>query len=281
MYSIKELTDCDFASTAQNSFSAMEDKHKLFVGSLPPDITDEEITSTFGTYGNVVEHHIMRGKSTSGQACAFVVLDSKAAGDNAISSMDNTMPVREGGTPIRVSWAKKGGGGGSYGGGYGGYGGCGGYGCGGCGGCGGYGCGGYGCGGYGCGCGNYGGCGGGGCGCGGWGGCGKGQWGGGGQWGGKDGGGSGPKSKLFVGNLPPDITQEVLTQVFGTYGTVTNIHIMAGKAKSGQSCAFVEYSTPTEAETAVLTLHEKYEIRPGDGHIAVKFANSGNRPGPY
>ncbi|CAK9044390.1 unnamed protein product [Durusdinium trenchii] len=92
------------------------DKHKLFVGSLPPDITDEEITSTFGTYGNVVEHHIMRGKSTSGQACAFVVLDSKAAGDNAISSMDNTMPVREGGTPIRVSWAKKGGGGGSYGG---------------------------------------------------------------------------------------------------------------------------------------------------------------------
>eukprot|EP00913_Durusdinium_trenchii_P029335 g27500.t1 len=81
----------------------VKDKHKLFVGSLPPDITDEEITSTFGTYGNVVEHHIMRGKSTSGQACAFVVLDSKAAGDNAISSMDNTMPVREGGTPIRVA----------------------------------------------------------------------------------------------------------------------------------------------------------------------------------
>lgn len=260
----------------------MEDKHKLFVGSLPPDITDEEITAAFGAYGTVIEHHLMRGKSTSGQACAFVVLDSKASGDNAIASMDNAYALREGGTPIRVSWAKKPG----YGGG-GGFGGCGGYGCGGCGGCSGCGCGGYGCGGYGGGCGNYGGCGnfGGGCGwggcggcggCGNYGGCGKGQWQGGGG-----GAPAGPKSKLFVGNLPPDITQEVISQVFGTYGTVTNVHIMAGKAKSGQSCAFVEYSTPTEAETAVLTLHEKYEIRPGDGHIAVKFANSGNRPGPY
>ncbi|CAE7227081.1 unnamed protein product [Symbiodinium natans] len=56
---------------------------------------------------------------------------------------------------------------------------------------------------------------------------------------------------------------------------------MAGKSKSGQSCAFVEYSNTTEAETAVLTLHEKYEIRPGDGHILVKFAQSGSsRPGP-
>lgn len=90
------------------------------------------------------------------------------------------------------------------------------------------------------------------------------------------------KAKLFVGNLPPDITPEVLTQVFGTYGNVVNVHVMAGKSKSGQSCAFVEYSNTTEAETAVLTLHEKYEIRPGDGHILVKFAQSGSsRPGPY
>jgi len=71
--------------------------------------------------------------------------------------------------------------------------------------------------------------------------------------------------------------------VFSHYGTVTNTHIMQGKSKSGQACAFVEYSTPLEAETAVLTLHEKYEIRPGDGVIIVKHANnnSQNRPAPY
>lgn len=91
------------------------------------------------------------------------------------------------------------------------------------------------------------------------------------------------KTKLFVGNLPADMTAEVLSTVFRTYGTVTNTHVMAGKSKSGQSCAFVEYATPLEAETAVLTLHEKYEIRPGDGSIIVKYANNSNatRVSPY
>eukprot|EP00403_Amphidinium_massartii_P039932 CAMPEP_0178436426 /NCGR_PEP_ID=MMETSP0689_2-20121128/34433_1 /TAXON_ID=160604 /ORGANISM="Amphidinium massartii, Strain CS-259" /LENGTH=191 /DNA_ID=CAMNT_0020058521 /DNA_START=170 /DNA_END=745 /DNA_ORIENTATION=+ len=87
--------------------------------------------------------------------------------------------------------------------------------------------------------------------------------------------------KLFVGNLPSDIAQEALMQVFNTYGMVTNVHIMAGKAKSGQSCAFVEYGDPGQARIACDTLHEKYEIRPGDGPIVVKFASNQNRSSPY
>jgi len=90
------------------------------------------------------------------------------------------------------------------------------------------------------------------------------------------------KTKLFVGNLPADIQEEAINIVFSHYGTVTNIYIMSGKAKSGQACAFVEYSAPIEAETAVLTLHEKYEIRPGDGPILVKYAQPGaTRAKPY
>merc|ERR1712216_800331 len=72
-------------------------------------------------------------------------------------------------------------------------------------------------------------------------------------------------TKVFVGNLPKDIGQEAIRLVFGTYGTVTNVHIMVGKSKSGQSCAFVEYSSQLGAETAILTLSDKYEIRPGEG----------------
>merc|ERR1719356_504183 len=90
------------------------------------------------------------------------------------------------------------------------------------------------------------------------------------------------RSKLFVGNLPADIQQEALMMVFGHYGSVTNVHIMQGKSRSGQACAFIEYSKPVEAETAILTLHEKYEIRPGEGNIWVKHANqSGPRSNPY
>jgi len=87
-------------------------------------------------------------------------------------------------------------------------------------------------------------------------------------------------TKLFVGNLPEDVTDDALKYVFGTYGVVQNVHIMLGKSKTGNACAFVELSSPGEAETAILTLHDKYEIKPGYGKILVKKANSG-RQQPY
>lgn len=86
---------------------------------------------------------------------------------------------------------------------------------------------------------------------------------------------------MFVGNLPPDVGTEALEFVFKSYGNVLKSHIMAGKAKSGQSCAFVEYSTAEEAEVAIATLHEKYEIKPGAGTIVVKWAKQDSRPAPY
>lgn len=79
--------------------------------------------------------------------------------------------------------------------------------------------------------------------------------------------------------------QEALEYVFNSYGKVEKVHIMAGKAKSGQSCAFVEYETAEQAEIAIATLHEKYEIKPGDGNIIVKQAGEKGKgkgkSGPY
>lgn len=34
--------------------------------------------------------------------------------------------------------------------------------------------------------------------------------------------------KLFVGNLPADISEEDMRTVFSTYGMVTDVHIMTG-----------------------------------------------------
>lgn len=244
----------------------------------------------FGTYGTPVDIHLMGGKSTSGQCCAFVTYDSRGAADTAIASLDGVYSMRDDGSaPIRVSWARpsststsgpsrppaqatpryptqpaRGGGAsvstyrhsqGASGGPGSGMGsphtrasG------------GGYGRPSYGGTGY------------------------SGQGYGGSSYGtGTPAGGRTQRStKLFVGNLPPDISQEALRMVFGHYGTVTDIHVMVGKSRSGQACAFVEYAAPLEAETAVLTLHEQYEIRPGDGTIMVKFASpQGSRGAPY
>ena len=47
-------------------------------------------------------------------------------------------------------------------------------------------------------------------------------------------GGQGPRwqhhaGKIFVGNLPSDIKEDVVKEVFGTYGTVVCVHLMQGK----------------------------------------------------
>ncbi|CAE7262313.1 BRN1 [Symbiodinium natans] len=265
-------------------------ENKLFVGSLPPDITKEEIEFVFKTYGAVTDVHVIAGdrnRSQTGQACAFVMYESREAAETAIQALNSVYKIREDApNAIQVNWARsgnKGKDGGKGGGG-----------------------GGWSNNGYGKGDGgNYGGCGGydGGCG-GGFGGCGMQQgglgeswdsWGkgggggGGGCWGGKGGGGGGGwddgkggkgGTRLFVGNLPPDVTDDQLQYVFKAYGNVLKTFIMSGKSKSGQNCAFVEYELSDEAETAIQTLHEKYEIKPGSGPIFVKRARN-NRPGPY
>eukprot|EP00397_Hematodinium_sp_SG-2012_P041345 GEMP01045511.1.p2 GENE.GEMP01045511.1~~GEMP01045511.1.p2 ORF type:complete len:159 (+),score=38.24 GEMP01045511.1:417-893(+) len=91
-------------------------------------------------------------------------------------------------------------------------------------------------------------------------------------------------TKLFVGNLPCDIDEGAMQTVFGSYGKVQAIALMKAESgeNSGQACAFVVYETEYEAKTAINTLHEKYEIRPGEGPISVRPATSKNRrPGPY
>mmetsp|Transcript_782 Transcript_782/g.1672 ORF Transcript_782/g.1672 Transcript_782/m.1672 type:complete len:519 (+) Transcript_782:50-1606(+) len=278
---------------------------KVFVGGLPPDITQDEVLQVFSTYGEVQKIHLFEPHSVNKLVAGFVFYKSAEAADDAIKLLDGQYKIREdAAAPITVKWAKKdtkgGGGGGSDWDGkshpYGGKGGGGGkaphwqddrwghsngdwhgqaYGGGAPGG-------------EGWGGGNW-------HGGGGYGGA---PWGGGAEdasWGGKNGhyqgkgqaggGGKGSekgdKNRLFVGNLPQDITEDALTYVFGMYGKVDNIYIMAGKSKSGQSCAFINYTDASEAETAVLTLHDKYEIRPGQGPIVVKVANARDRQRPY
>jgi len=289
------------------------DGWKLFVGGLPKDVTEQELTTVFSTYGPLSKVMVMQPHAVNGRVAAFVFYEVESAAEDAIKVLDGIYKIRvDAETPIQVRWAQdkndKGGG----------KGGCGGasasWGGGKVGGGGGQAAlgwqdpsGGWNSGGgwqqQGAG----------------WQGGGKGDWQGGGGWGGKSGGGKGSNdwssgggswsngggdwnrpqkgdgkgwqsggkggevnpNKLFVGNLPPDITEETLGYVFNSYGKVTNIHVMTGKSRTGQACAFVEYASAADADTAVLTLHEKYEIKPGTGTILVKKSGSQNRSRPY
>mmetsp|Transcript_6446 Transcript_6446/g.14101 ORF Transcript_6446/g.14101 Transcript_6446/m.14101 type:complete len:229 (+) Transcript_6446:91-777(+) len=228
----------------------MTDGKKLFIGRLPSDIREDEMQYIFGTYGTVVDVHILPGTNSSGLKGGFVVYDSAEAANAAIKVLDNVYRFRQDARDaIRVSVAKPKGGGG----------------------------------------------------------------------GGapaapsapvphfqddrgppsgldhdsassskpkKLGGTPGPK--LYVGNLPTDITEHALQYVFSTYGVVTDIHIMTGRSKSGQSSAFVNYSNQQEASTCLAALEQGYEIKPGEGFITARFADDqapprggANRSSPY
>jgi RNA recognition motif-containing protein len=64
------------------------------------------------------------------------------------------------------------------------------------------------------------------------------------------------EAKLYVGNLPYNVTEERLQQYFAQQGSVINVRIITDKF-SGRSkgFGFVEMSSEQEAEKAIATLN--------------------------
>eukprot|EP00930_Biecheleria_cincta_P020383 TRINITY_DN15343_c0_g1_i1.p1 TRINITY_DN15343_c0_g1~~TRINITY_DN15343_c0_g1_i1.p1 ORF type:complete len:214 (-),score=37.10 TRINITY_DN15343_c0_g1_i1:57-698(-) len=86
-------------------------------------------------------------------------------------------------------------------------------------------------------------------------------------------------NKLYVANLPSDVTEMSLRYVFCNYGIVDGVFILHGARRvGGTTSAFVKYSKEEDAEKAVLAMRQGYEIKPGQGSIVVKFANRQDCP---
>uniref|UniRef100_A0A7S4SDZ5 RRM domain-containing protein n=2 Tax=Alexandrium monilatum TaxID=311494 RepID=A0A7S4SDZ5_9DINO len=236
--------------------------HKLFVGGLPPDCSQEELQMVFSTYGQLERVHMMPPKSKSGLRCAFVFYSKLESAEDAIKVLDGIYKIREDAdAPIQVRWPRENrndwGGGGDWGKGGGdwGKGGKGDWGKGG-----GWGHDGWGKGGD-------------------WG---KDSWGKGGgkDHGGKDAGKGSEGSKLFVGSLPTDCTEQELNIVFTTYGEVKSVHLMQPHGKTGMRCAFVTYGKQESAEDAIKVLDNIYKIRENaEQPIQVRWANDRNKGG--
>lgn len=240
-----------------------DEGRKLFVGRLPDDITEDEIRMIFNTYGRVEGVKILDKGS---QKAAFVTYDSQQGADVAVQVLNDVYRFRtDARDPIHVSHARTGGSGGGRSGGaapnahsdyappggYGGYSPSPGYG---------YPSGSYPVQSYDQGA----------------------------AYGRHDAGGGGAGgSKVYVANLPDDITKDALDYVFRSYGRLTDVHILGGRSKSGRAAAFVCYSDPEEARKCILAMQSGYEIRPGQGDIQVKYAsdqrppNSGPRSKPF
>mmetsp|Transcript_59690 Transcript_59690/g.142028 ORF Transcript_59690/g.142028 Transcript_59690/m.142028 type:complete len:519 (+) Transcript_59690:51-1607(+) len=83
-----------------------------------------------------------------------------------------------------------------------------------------------------------------------------------------------PTGKLYVSNLPEDIPEDDVRYVFGTYGRLTRCHLLRSKSVNGCIAAFVDMETPDQAIMAIEALNRKYEIRAGYGAIGVRHASA-------
>ncbi|CAD6333981.1 unnamed protein product [Miscanthus lutarioriparius] len=81
-------------------------EHKLFVGMLPKNVTDAEMTDLFSKYGNIKDLQILRGsQQTSKAGCAFLKYETKEQAVAAIEALNGTHKIEGSSVPLVVKWA--------------------------------------------------------------------------------------------------------------------------------------------------------------------------------
>ncbi|CAE8620144.1 unnamed protein product, partial [Polarella glacialis] len=77
------------------------------------------------------------------------------------------------------------------------------------------------------------------------------------------GGGRDPGGKLWVGNLPGDVSEEEMHKVFGSYGQVSEVNILPSKSRSGQLCGFVHFASRIQADRCIAAVAKGVVMRQG------------------
>ncbi|KAG0540933.1 hypothetical protein BDA96_03G452200 [Sorghum bicolor] len=81
-------------------------EHKLFIGMLPKNVTDTELTDLFSKYGNVKDLQILRGsQQTSKAGCAFIKYQTKDQALAAIEALNGKHKIEGSSVPLVVKWA--------------------------------------------------------------------------------------------------------------------------------------------------------------------------------
>uniref|UniRef100_A0A7S4J8J5 RRM domain-containing protein n=1 Tax=Prymnesium polylepis TaxID=72548 RepID=A0A7S4J8J5_9EUKA len=89
--------------------------NKLFIGSLPGAVTQEDVERVFSSFGALGEVHLMDPSQQTGDRCAFVVFNEVSSAQRAVESLNNQVcPMLPAAMrPLVVKFAKSGGGVGS------------------------------------------------------------------------------------------------------------------------------------------------------------------------
>ncbi|XP_030631825.1 CUGBP Elav-like family member 5 isoform X14 [Chanos chanos] len=84
----------------------------------------------------------------------------------------------------------------------------------------------------------------------------------------------GKDRKLFVGMLNKQQTEEDIYRLFEPYGVIEECTVLRGPDGNSKGCAFVKFSTHTEAQSAISGLHGSQTMPGASSSLVVKFADT-------
>ncbi|XP_058076164.1 RNA-binding protein BRN1 [Magnolia sinica] len=80
-------------------------EHKLFVGMLPKNVTDAEVSALFSKYGNIKDLQILRGSQQTSKGCAFLKYETKDQALAALEAINGKYKMEGSSVPLVVKWA--------------------------------------------------------------------------------------------------------------------------------------------------------------------------------
>lgn len=111
----KAVTACHNKRTLPGASSPLQVKyadgelerleHKLFIGMLPKNVTDDEVTTLFSKYGHVKDLQILRGSQQTSKGCAFLKYETKEQALAALEALNGKHKMEGSNVPLVVKWA--------------------------------------------------------------------------------------------------------------------------------------------------------------------------------
>ncbi|XP_071698539.1 RNA-binding protein BRN1-like [Rutidosis leptorrhynchoides] len=80
-------------------------EHKLFVGMLPKNVSEGEVSTLFSQYGTLKDLQILRGSQQTSKGCAFVKYETKEQAVAAIEDLNGKHKMEGSTVPLVVKWA--------------------------------------------------------------------------------------------------------------------------------------------------------------------------------
>ena len=80
-------------------------------------------------------------------------------------------------------------------------------------------------------------------------------------------------SKLFVGQLPRDVDEQFIRELFAPYGEISSIFVIKKKSETKNGCAFVKFAERDMAQAAIDSLDGEIRMEGVDKPLKVKFAD--------